>query len=452
LDKRRIGEEGSFGPRKRGKYLRTRARKSFGAERTVVILDAGTRKMCCLVARLLPSPHGQDTLALASRIRITGYGYQLSRGIHAGCIADMDAAERTVRSVVAKAERAADVTVNEVYVTTSLGPLVSQSFTAGVDLPSGVVTARDMDRVMHAAHEFAAREGQVLIHAEPFGYALGYESGIADPLGMIGDRLKVDVHAVTADALPIRNLRHCIERSHLAVTGICAAAYASARAVLSDSEQLSGVTCIDMGAGATSAAIFSGGSFIYADSVDMGGNQISSDIAHALSLSLVEAERLKISRTSVFTDTDAQYMQQAVGTGGRYHFAPLSGHIPQAGISEITRIRLEDIFAGLRDRMRAAGVIAMAGQKIVLTGGGSTINGAAEVASKVFGKDVRLGRPRPVSGLPGQEAGSAFAAPVGLLIHLLDGDLRLESDGAPEIAASGQGYLARIGHWLRESF
>lgn len=409
--------------------------------------------MCCLVARLLPPPSDQDdTLAPASRIRVIGYGYQLSRGIHAGCIADMDAAERAVRSVVAKAERAADVTVNEVYVTTSLGPLVSQSFTAGVDLPSGVVTARDMDRVIQAAHEFAAREGHMLIHAEPFGYTLGYESGIADPLGMIGDRLKVDVHAVAADAAPVRNLRHCIERSHLSVTGISAAAYASGRAVLSDSEQLSGVTCIDMGAGATSTAIFSGGSFIYADSVDMGGNQISSDIAHALSLSLVEAERLKISKTSVFAETEPYYAQQAVGNGRRYGVAPPSGHIPQAGISEIVRIRLEEVFVGIRDRMRAAGVISMAGQKLVLTGGGSGIKGAAEVASDIFGKDVRLGRPRAIAGLPGQETGSALSAPVGLLIHLLDGDMRLEADMAPEIVVSGQSYLARIGQWLRESF
>ncbi len=407
--------------------------------------------MCCLVARLLPSSE-RNAVSLASRIHVIGYGYQLSRGIHAGCIADMDAAERSIRSVVAKAERAADVTVNEVYVTTSLGPLVSQSFTAGVDLPSGIVTPRDMDRVIQAAHEFAARDGQMLLHADPFGYTLGYESGIADPLGMIGDRLKVDVHAVTADAQPIRNLRHCIERSHLSVTGISASAYASGRAVLNDSDRQIGVTCIDMGAGATSAAIFSGGSFIYADSVDIGGNQISSDIANAFSLSLVEAERIKISKASVFTEEAACYTRQAVGNGGRDLSSPSFGHISQAGISEIVRIRLEEIFGELCDRMRAFGVTSMAGQKIVLTGGGSEINGAAEIASRVFGKDARHSRPRAVSGLPGQDAGSAFAAPVGLLIHLLDGDMRLEAAPSPEIVVSGHGYLARIGQWLRESF
>ena len=121
--------------------LRTKARKYSGNERTVVILDVGTRKMCCLVARLFPRRHRDDTPDLSSRIQVIGYGYQLSRGIVGGRVADMEAAERTVRSVVAKAERAADVTVNEVYVTASFGPLHSQSFTASVDLPAGAVTA-----------------------------------------------------------------------------------------------------------------------------------------------------------------------------------------------------------------------------------------------------------------------------------------------------------------------
>ena len=256
--------------------------------------------MCCLLARLMPWSHWQDAPALSSRIRITGYGYQLSRGVVAGRISDMEAAERTVRSVVAKAERAADVTVNEVYVTASFGPLVSQSFTASVDLPSGAVTARDTDRVIRAATEYASRGGQTVLHSVPFGYTLGYESGITDPLGMFGDTLKVDVHTVSADALPLKNLKLCIERSHLSVSGVAAAAYASGRAVISDSEAQTGVTCIDMGAGATGVAVFSGGAFLYCDSIDIGGNHITNDIAHALSVPLIEAERLKTLYASVF--------------------------------------------------------------------------------------------------------------------------------------------------------
>lgn len=431
--------------------LRTKARKYSGNERTVVVLDVGTRKMCCLVARLFPGPRRGDAPDLSSRIQIIGHGYQLSRGIVGGRVADMEAAERTVRGVVAKAERAADVTVNEVYVTASFGPLHSQSFTASVDLPAGSVTARDMDRVMRAANEYASQSMRTVLHAVPFGYTLGYESGITDPLGMIGDTLKVDVHAVSADRLPLRNLKHCIERSHLSVAGVAAASFASGKAVITDGEAQTGVTCIDMGAGATGVSVFSGGSFIYCDSVDLGGNHITSDIAQCFAVPLAEAERLKTLHASVFAAAAGLDPGTITDEDDR-HSELLSRHISKAELSDIARIRLEQIFTDVRERLRASGIAPMSGQRLVLTGGASELVGAAELAARIFGKLPRLGRPRAVSGLPRLEAGPAFAAPIGLLIHLLEDDLKPDVGLAPEIIATSHGYLARVGQWLRESF
>jgi cell division protein FtsA len=431
--------------------LRTRARKHQGSERTVVILDVGTRKMCCLVARLFPDPRRDEAPASMSRIQVLGHGYQLSRGIVAGRVADMEAAERTVRSVVAKAERAADVTVNEVYVTASFGPLHSQSFTASVDLPSGSVTGRDMHRIMRAANEYASRSSKTVLHAAPFGYTLGYESGITDPLGMIGDTLKVDVHAVSTDRLPLRNLKHCIERSHLSVAGVASSSFASGKAVVTEGEAQTGVTCIDMGAGATGVSVFSGGSFIFCDSIDLGGNHVTSDIARYFSVPLGEAERLKTLHASVFA-AGAALDQGVITDEDHRNTELLSRHISKAELSDIARIRLEQIFTDVRERLRASGIEPMSGQRLVLTGGASELVGAAELAARIFGKQPRLGRPRAVSGLPRPEAGPAFAAPIGLLIHLLEDDLKLDVGIAPEIIATSHGYLARVGQWLRESF
>jgi cell division protein FtsA len=431
--------------------LRTKARKYSGNERTVVVLDVGTRKMCCVVARLSPGPRRDDPSGLASRIQVIGHGYQLSRGIVAGRIGDLEAAERTVRSVVAKAERAADVTVNEVYVTASFGPLTSESFTASVDLPAGSVTSRDMDRVMRAANEYASRSSKTVLHAAPFGYTLGYESGITDPLGMIGDTLKVDVHAVAADRLPLRNLKHCIERSHLSVAGVAAASFTSGKAVITDGEAQTGVTCLDMGAGATGVSVFSGGSFIYCDSIDFGGNHITGDIARCFSVPLVEAERLKTLHASVFA-AGGGLDSGAITDEDDRDTELLSRHISKAELSDIARIRLEQIFTDVREKLRASGIAPMSGQRLVLTGGASELVGAAELAARIFGKQPRLGHPRPVSGLPRPEAGPAFAAPIGLLIHLLEDDLHLDVGLAPEIIAASHGYLARVGQWLRESF
>lgn len=430
--------------------MRTKARKGFYQERVAVVLDVGTRKMCCLVARLTPQGPYEDAAAF-SRIKILGCSYQVSRGIVAGRIADMEAAERTIRSVVAKAERMADVRVNEVYVTASFGPLFSHGFTASVDLPSGVVMPRDMGRVMRAAREYAGRGGKSVLHVAPYGYTLGYESGITDPLGMIGDALKVDVHAVAVEALPLRNLKHCIERSHLAVAGVSAAAFASAKAVITGSEALTGVTCVDMGAGSTGISVYSGGNFVYCDSVDLGGNHITNDIAEAFSLPLVEAERLKTLHTSVFAEMDTHSEPvDADGDGG--YFGHYGHSMAKADLSQVARIRLEEIFVTARERLRRSGLAPLSGQRLVLTGGASELLGAAELAAQIFGKQPRLGRPPAVDGLPRQESRAHLSAALGSLAHLAEDDDSAGVSITPEIVAASQGYLARVGQWLRESF
>ncbi len=418
-----------------------------------VILDVGTHKMCCLVARLLPPKRAQEAGGALSRVQILGQGYQRSRGIVAGRVADMQAAERTIRGVIAQAERAADVTINEVFVTASFGPLYSDSFTASVDLPAGSVSGRDLNRVMRAARDYAGRGGKSVLHAAPFGYTLGYESGITDPIGMIGDALKVDVHAVAVDPLPLRNLRHCIERSHVSVSGVSAAAFTSGKAVIADAEAQAGVICLDMGAGTTGVSVFSGGHLVHCDTIGIGGNHITNDIADRFSLSLAEAERLKTLHTSVLPGPIDHHAalggneEEYDGNTGT-SFAPLS----KADLSDVARIRLEEIFAEVRDRLRASGIMPMSGQKLVLTGGASELIGAAELAAHIFGKQPRLGRARPVAGLSKQDVDPAFSAPLGLLVHLLEDDHSIGVSVTPEIIAASQGYLARVGQWLRESF
>src|SRR6185503_19245149 len=108
--------------------------------------------------------------------------------------------------------------------------------------------------------------------------------------------------------------------------------------------------------------------------------------------------------------------------------------------SDVARIRLEEIFVEVCDRLRASGIAPMSGQRLVLTGGASELIGAAELAAQIFGKQPRLGHPR-LAGLPRQVANPAFAAPLGLLVHLLEDGHGVSVGVTPEIIAASQGYL-----------
>lgn len=424
-----------------------------GEGRVVAVLDVGTRKLCCFVARLSPSPHWRASAGAvsSSHVKVLGFGHLRSEGVDAGRISDLETAERAIREVVAKAERAADTTLDSVYVTGAFSPLASETFTASAPLPNGAVAERDLGRVMEAARHYAARKGWTTLHAVPMSYSLGAQCYIRDPRGMIGDSLSVDVHALSAHPLPLKNMELCIARCHLNVAGVAAAPYTSGLAALSDNEAEVGATVIDMGAGATGVAVFSEGRFVYGDVVPMGGSQITIDIARTFSIGLAEAERLKTLYGSVFTgplDSRETVACALAGEEAEGHYV----HPAKAELSAIIRARIEDIFEQIRGRLEASGAAPAAGQRLVLTGGGSELLGVAELAAAVFNKAARAGRPRALVGLPEPEAGPAFASAIGLILHLLD-DGEDSNIGLGEGARRNNGgYFARVGQWLRESF
>jgi cell division protein FtsA len=120
------------------------------------------------------------------------------------------------------------------------------------------------------------------LHSLPIGYSLDAIAGIDDPTGMLGELLGVDMHVVTADEAPLRNLELAINRCHLELETVVATPYAAGLASLVDDEAQLGVACIDMGGGTTTLSVFHNREFIHADAIAVGGQHVTVDIARGL--------------------------------------------------------------------------------------------------------------------------------------------------------------------------
>jgi len=84
----------------------------------------------------------------------------------------------------------------------------------------------------------------------------------------------------------------------------------------------------------------------------------------------------------------------------------------------------------------------------VLTGGASQLAGVREMAAEILGRQVRLGRPAQLRGLPDSAQGPAFATAVGLLSWSAGEGRRL-----PDLdleAEAPRGLFSRIVAFLRE--
>jgi cell division protein FtsA len=410
----------------------------------VGLLDIGTSKIACIIAALEPAGRAGEP----RRPRVIGVGHLRSRGLKGGVITDLTEAEAAVRATIAQAERMARVTLEEVFVSVSCGRLQSGNFAASVDIDGGVVRASDIDRLMAGGRSWAERDGRTLIHLNRIGFRLDGVSGSSDPRGMAAERLSADLHTVSADEAPVRNLLLVVEHCYLAVRALVVAPYASAIAATSSEERRIGVTCIDIGGGTATVAAFAEGHFIHAATVPSGGQHITFDIAHALQTPLAEAERIKtLYGTMVGAQSDERevfsYALAGEDEGAR-------GQATKAELAEIIRPRVTNILSLVRERLDAAGVSEFAGGRIVLTGGTSGLVGLGEFAANVLGKPVRVAKPQQISGLPESVSSSAFSTVAGLISVAAAGGSEVFAGSGYEAAESG--YLGRVGQWLKAGF
>lgn len=419
----------------------------------VTVLDIGSSKVCCIVAKLKPSGNESQLLRTRThRAQVIGIGHQKSHGVKSGRVIDLEKAESAIRLSVDAAERMANVTVDSLLVNLSAGRLRSETFNATINLGGHEVDESDIKRVLAAGARQAAKAEREVVHSLPVAFALDQETGVRDPRGMIGDTLGVDMHVLTGDAMPVRNLELAINRSHLSVERMVATPYASGLAALVDDELEMGAACIDMGGGTTTISVFAEGKFIHADAVPLGGNHVTMDLAKGLSTRLEDAERLKVMHGSVLPmaadDNDVVSVQPI---GDDFEIAM---QVPRSAMARIIRARIEETLELLRDRLSKSGHAGTVGKRVVLTGGACQLAGMSDMARRVLGRNVRIGRPLGVAGLPEAAKGPAFSTAVGLLIYPQMADLEsLYSKDSFSARMTGTGgRLHRMSQWLKDSF
>jgi cell division protein FtsA len=404
----------------------------------IVGLDVGTTKVCAVVGE----PGDNDAP------EIIGVGLAESRGQRRGSVVDVEATVASIKAAIEEAELMAGTSVDRAYVGIA-GAHIRGFNSRGAVTVNGrarQITEDDIRRVIDAARSLDLPPDREILHLLPREFTVDEQGDVVDPLGMSGSRLEVDVHLVVGALSSIQTLVTCVNRAGIEAHAVVLEPLASNEAVLTDDERELGAALVDIGGGTTDVVCLVDGSVCHTAVLPIGGDHFTNDIAVGLSTPLADAEALKFRYGCVEPGLiDPDQAIETPGIGGR---GPRL--LPRGRFCEILQPRAIEVLDMVTDELSRAGFLDQLNAGIVFTGGGSLIEGLAELAERRFGLPVRLGQPTGVEGLVDVVSSPIYSTAVGLVLyghHNRDMDSYFGHGGGVFGRLTGQ-----VGRWFGELF
>jgi cell division protein FtsA len=375
----------------------------FNASTIIVGLEIGTSKVCAVVGEM----NSEGALT------IVGLGQSKSRGVRKGEICDPPLAEEDVRNAIVEAEQMADVEIRSVYLGVT-GRHIRGFNNRGVHPVASAdreISEEDVQDVIKNAKAINLPAQNHVIHAIRQHFLVDGQDAIANPVGMLGARIEVDVHVVHGNLNRLQNAIRTVKGLQLEVDEIVFNGLASSLALLTNEQKELGALVIDIGGGTTDYVVCADGVVKHVGVLAVGGDHVSNDLAYGLKVPLGRAEQLKLEQGSALVDAQAK--------GQTFTIANELGlplkTVNLENLRRIMSLRLEEIFQFIGQDLEQAGVLDYLRAGVFLSGGGSRVPQIAQLAEQVLQMPATLGKTNSISGLKSALDQPEFATAIGLV-------------------------------------
>ena len=398
-------------------------------------IDIGTSKVVTIVGEI-----GED-----GKLSVVGLGSHQSHGLKRGVVVNIESTVHSIQRSVEEAELMAGCQIYSAFTGIAGSHIRSINSHGIVAIRDREVTQTDVDRVIDAARAVAIPADQKILHILPQEFVIDNQDSIREPIGMSGVRLEARVHIVTGAVCAAQNIVKCLKKCGLVATDIVLEQFASSQSVLTDDEKELGVCMIDIGGGTTDIAIFTDGSVRHTAVIPIAGDQVTNDIAVALRIPARVAEEVKLKHAcAVQALTEENDMIDIPTTGDRP-----GRRLSRRALAEVVEARYEELFSLVAAEIRRSGFEELIPAGIVLTGGAARVEGALDLAERVFRMPVRIGVPQHVTGLPDVMNNPVYATGVGLLLYGMRERNNQQETGS---SAGLKSVWGRMREWFQGNF
>ena len=373
-------------------------------DKYLVGLDIGSTKTCVLLAEM----DGEQ-------VRFLALGAAESKGLRKGLIVNLDSTVSSIRRAVEEAEGVANVPVESAVIGVAGGHVRGVDSRGGVSLGPRPrdIEREDVKRAIDTARNIALPEDREVLHVLPHEFLVDAQSGIHDPIGMVGQRLEANVHIVTSSSAATQNLVSAANKAGILINDTVLESLASAEACLTQDEKDLGCCLLDIGGGTTELVVYGGGVVRYTGAVPIGGDHFTNDLAVGLRTPIPEAERIKkhqgVAAASLMRTDDAIEIASVGDRPPRTIFTRM--------LTEIIEPRAQELLGMVADDLQRAGLEKQIPAGLVLAGGAARLRGLLEMVEDGFHLPGRMGEPRGILDLPEQVSVPEYATAVGLVLY-----------------------------------
>jgi len=373
-------------------------------ENLLAVIDIGSAKTCVMIAEV-------NEYAL----RYRGHGIADSRGMRKGVIADLDKAVDSIKKAVEEAENVAQAPVEHALIG------IAGSHIRGVNSHGGItlggrtreISRDDVRAAVEKARTIPLPEDHEPLHLLPQEFIVDGQPGVHDPAGLMGKKVEVRVHVITAGTTATQNVVTAANRAGIHVDDTVFEPLACADSVLQTDERELGVCLADIGAGSTDLIVYYEGVVIHTGAVPVGGDHFTNDVSVGFRTPIPDAENIKkMFGCAIVTRIPAGNEIEVSSVGDRP-----SRLVQQRMLGEILEPRARELMELLREHLRQAGVYELLGAGVVFTGGGSRMNALMETAEETLRRPARLGYPVPIAKLPSNLLEPEFSTAIGMVLY-----------------------------------
>lgn len=373
-------------------------------EKIITGLDIGSTMIRLAVGQMTPE----------GSLRIIGGAETPSEGVAKGIINSIEDTVSSLSRCLEKAERMIGLPIQHAFVGISGAHIISQNSkgVVAVAKADGEIREDDVERSLEAAQTVATPTNYEILHVIPRSFIVDSQSGIKDPVGMMGVRLEVEAQIIEGLSSQIKNLTKAVYRTGLEIDDLVFSPLACAEAMAGKHQKELGVMILNLGGATTSLSVFEEGDLLLAKVLPIGSSHITSDIAIGIRSSIDLAEQIKLEigtclPTEIRRKEEVNLADFQEGEEGK---------ISLRHIAEIIEARVEEIFKIADKELQRIGKSGKLPVGVILTGGGAKLPGLVEVAKRVFRLPATLGSLRVIPSAIDKINDPSFSTACGLVI------------------------------------